>query len=173
MVHVLVEDAEGEALERRVHGGDLREDVDAVAVVLDHPLDPAHLALDPVQALDQLFLVLRVAVCHQTSSRMLRKRRSRSEFVTTNRDEPAIAAAATIGLSSPATASGIAATLYANAQKRFPLIVRSVRPGEPDRVDRGAQVARHEREVGGLDRDVGAGADREPEVGLRERRARR
>ena len=41
----------------------------------------------------------------------LRKRRSRNEFVTTNTLEKAIAAAATIGLSSPATASGIAATL--------------------------------------------------------------
>ena len=50
VVHVVVEDPEGEALERGVHGGDLREDVDAVAVVLDHPLDPAHLALDAVQA---------------------------------------------------------------------------------------------------------------------------
>ena len=41
--------------------------------------------------------------------------------------------------------------------------------GEADRVDGGAQVARDEREVGRLDRDVGAGADREPEVGLGER----
>ena len=31
------------------------------------------------------------------------------------------------------------------------------------------QVARDERDVGGLDRDVGAGADGEAEVGLRER----
>ena len=31
------------------------------------------------------------------------------------------------------------------------------------------EVAAHEREVGGLDGDVGAGADREAEVGLRER----
>ena len=51
-----------ERLERGVDGRDLREDVDAVAVVLDHPLDPAHLALDPVQALDERVLVLRVAV---------------------------------------------------------------------------------------------------------------
>ena len=40
-----------------------------------------------------------------------RNRRSRSEFVTTNTDENAIAPAAMIGLSSPSAASGIAATL--------------------------------------------------------------
>ena len=50
------------------------------------------------------------------------------------------------------------------------MIVRERPAGEPDRVGGGAQVARDEREVGRLDRDVGAGADREPEVGLRERR---
>ena len=33
----------------------------------------------------------------------------------------------------------------------------------------GTQVAGDERQVGGLDRDVGSRADREPEVGLRER----
>ncbi len=46
-----------------------------------------------------------------SSSRVEWKRRSRSEFVTTNTLENAIAAAATIGFRSPATASGIAATL--------------------------------------------------------------
>ena len=40
---------------------------------------------------------------------------------------------------------------------------------EPDRVGGRAQVAGDEREVGRLDRDVRAGADREAEVGLRER----
>ena len=40
---------------------------------------------------------------------------------------------------------------------------------EADRVGGGAQVAGDERQVGRLDRDVGAGADREAEVGLRER----
>ena len=50
------------------------------------------------------------------------------------------------------------------------MIVRERPPGEPDRVDGRAQVAGDEREVGGLDRDVRAGAEREPEVGLGERR---
>ena len=46
--------------------------------------------------------------------------------------------------------------------------MRRVLPGKPDRVGRGTEVAGDERQVGGLDRDVGAGADREPEVGLGE-----
>ena len=118
---VLVEDLERERLERRVDGGDLGEDVDAVAVVLDHPLDAAHLAFDAVQALDERVLVLRVAVdvglglgglAHDfTPSRWLLKRLRRKELVTTNRLEAAIAAAAMIGFRRPATASGIAATL--------------------------------------------------------------
>ena len=41
---------------------------------------------------------------------------------------------------------------------------------EPDGIRARAQVARDERDVGGLDRDVRAGADREAEIGLRERR---
>src|SRR2546429_1128157 len=95
VIHVIVEDLEGKALERRVHSCDLREDVDAVAVVLDHPFDATHLTFDPVQALDQHLFV--VAVLHR-ASRGLWNRRSRREFVTTNTLENAIAAAATIGL---------------------------------------------------------------------------
>src|SRR5438093_8677139 len=103
VVDVRIEDLEREAVERGADGGDLREDVDAVAVVLDHPLDAAHLALDSVQALDQGVLVLRVAVdvarvgrAHaSTPSRSLVKRRRRRLLPTTNRLEHAIAAAAT------------------------------------------------------------------------------
>ena len=39
-----------------------------------------------------------------------------------------------------------------------------------DRRGDAAQVAAHQRDVAGLDRDVGAGADRDADVGLRERR---
>src|SRR5207244_7897314 len=46
---VLVEDPEGERFEGGVDGGDLGEDVDAVAVLLDHPLDAADLAFDAVE----------------------------------------------------------------------------------------------------------------------------
>ena len=108
--HVVLEQLCADLLQRSPHGRDLREDVDAVPVLLDHPLDAAHLALDPVQPLGEGLLVLRVAV-HQMTSRIEWKRRRRRLFVTTNTLENAIAAAATIGLSSPATASGIAATL--------------------------------------------------------------
>ena len=82
-------------------------------------LDPTHLPLDPVQALDQDILVLGVApgmfrlggAHHAPFSRALEKRRSRRLLVTTKRLEAAIAAAAMIGFRSPATASGTAATL--------------------------------------------------------------
>ena len=50
------------------------------------------------------------------------------------------------------------------------LIVRSVRRERRSASAASAQVAGDEREVGGLDRDVGAGPDRHPEVGLGERR---
>jgi Cu+-exporting ATPase len=79
------------------------------------------LALDAMQALDERFFVLGVAVdvgfglddlAHDfTPSRWLLKRLRRSELVTTNRLEAAIAAAAMIGFSRPAIASGMAATL--------------------------------------------------------------
>ena len=48
--HVAVQHVDGDLLERGLHGGDLREDVDAVGVLVDHPLQPAHLALDPAEA---------------------------------------------------------------------------------------------------------------------------
>ena len=98
-----------------------------------------------------------------------RKRRSRSEFVTTNTDENAIAPAAITGFSSPNAASGIAATLYAKAQNRLPLIVASVRRDRAIASAAAREVADDEREVARLDRDVGAGAHRDAEIGLRER----
>src|SRR5207244_5755368 len=67
VAHVAVEDLERERFERGVGRRDLREDVDAVAVVVDHPLDAADLALDAVQALDERLLVLRVSVAHGNS----------------------------------------------------------------------------------------------------------
>jgi len=109
-----VEDLEGERLQHRVDRGDLGEDADAAAVLLD----PARLPGDAMQAHDERFRVLGVAVnvtCGLghvvTACRVLRKRRRRRLFVTTNRLETAIAAAAMIGFSRPATARGMAATL--------------------------------------------------------------
>src|SRR3954464_42643 len=56
VLRVLVEQAERHLVQRRLHGGDLGEDVDAVAVVGDHALDPADLALDAAKALEELVL---------------------------------------------------------------------------------------------------------------------
>ena len=110
MGDVILEQLRADLLERGLDRGDLGQDVDAVAILVDHPLDAAHLPFDPVQALDDQVLVLGVTV-HQESSLSRWKRRRRRLFETTKTLENAIAAAATIGLSSPATASGIAATL--------------------------------------------------------------
>src|SRR5690349_1512941 len=64
--HVVVEQVEREGLERLRRRGDLGQDVDAVLLLLDHPLDAADLPLDPPQALevglDGLVVALEVAV---------------------------------------------------------------------------------------------------------------
>ena len=54
---VLVEEADGDGLERLGDGADLGEDVDAVRVLLDHALDAADLALDAVEPLGVVVLV--------------------------------------------------------------------------------------------------------------------
>ena len=55
-VRVAVEQAECDFVECGLGGADLGEDVDAVAVVLDHSLDPADLTLDPLEAGEELVL---------------------------------------------------------------------------------------------------------------------
>src|ERR687889_2545645 len=60
--HVLLEQAESDPPQRLRHGRDLREDVDAVLLVLDHPLQPAGLALDAAQPLEVVVLAVDVAV---------------------------------------------------------------------------------------------------------------
>ena len=62
MVGVVLEQAERDLVERGLHGRDLGDDVDAVAVLVDHLLDAAHLPLDPPQALLQRLLVVAVPV---------------------------------------------------------------------------------------------------------------
>src|SRR5690348_13608980 len=52
MRDVLAQDLLLDAAQRRAHGADLRDDVDAVAIVLDHARKPAHLALDAAQPLE-------------------------------------------------------------------------------------------------------------------------
>ena len=108
---VILENLKAETLERGLHRPDLREDVDAVAVLFDHPLDAADLPFDPVKTLDQRSFVVPMGQTDASFVRTLSKHLSRSEFETTKTLENAIAAAAMMGLRSPATASGIAATL--------------------------------------------------------------
>lgn len=116
VVDVVGEDLERDRLERRVDSRDLGEDIDAVAVAVDHLLDSADLSLDAVHALDQRVFVggmdvaWRCGVGHD-SSLTGRKRRRRREFETTKMLENAMAAAAMTGLTIPETASGMAATL--------------------------------------------------------------
>src|SRR5207253_4885987 len=58
MLHVVLEHLERDAVERRACRRDLREDVDAVALVLDHLLQPAYLALRALEAADEQLLLI-------------------------------------------------------------------------------------------------------------------
>jgi hypothetical protein len=53
---VLVEQPERDLVQCGLDRADLRDHVDAVAVVFDHPLDAADLALDALEALEELVL---------------------------------------------------------------------------------------------------------------------
>ena len=61
VAHVLVEQTETDALQRLRDRHDLREHVDAVLVVVDHPLQAAHLAFDAAQPLAVVVLLEAVA----------------------------------------------------------------------------------------------------------------
>jgi hypothetical protein len=50
----LVEQPERDLVQRGLDRGDLRQDVDAVPVVVDHAFNAADLAFDAAQPLDQL-----------------------------------------------------------------------------------------------------------------------
>ena len=56
MVSMVVEQAQRNLVERGLGSADLGEDIDAVAVLLDHALDAADLTLDPSQPREQLGL---------------------------------------------------------------------------------------------------------------------
>src|ERR1019366_597260 len=58
---VIVEQAEGDLVKRGLNRRDLSQDVDAIALVLNHPGDAAHLPFDPCQAFEQLLFGGRVA----------------------------------------------------------------------------------------------------------------
>ena len=55
---MVLEQLQRERVERRLDGTDLRQHVDAVAVLVDHAADAAHLALDAVEALGKRRLVV-------------------------------------------------------------------------------------------------------------------
>src|SRR3712207_6340834 len=59
---VLLDQAERDRLQRLRHRRDPGEDVDAVLLVLDHPLQPAGLTLDAAQPLEVVVLAVDVAV---------------------------------------------------------------------------------------------------------------
>src|SRR3954447_8681794 len=63
VARVAVEQPERDLVQRGLDGGDLGQDVDAVAVLVDHARDAADLTLDPGQALVELFLGGGVAAC--------------------------------------------------------------------------------------------------------------
>ena len=156
-------------LERRRDGRDLGQDVDAVAVVLDHPLDPAHLPLDPVQALDERVLVLGVAVHHV----LLPEAAEAPQAQAVGDDEHARErhrGGRDHRVEQPGDGERDRGDVVGERPEQVALDRRERAAGEPDRVDGGAQVAGHERQVARLDRDVGARADRDAEVGLGERR---
>src|SRR6266545_7107569 len=51
MCDVVAQDLLFHTSERCAHRRNLRDDVDAIAILVDHPRDAAHLALDPAQSL--------------------------------------------------------------------------------------------------------------------------
>src|SRR5207247_3586120 len=61
VANVLVQQPHAHRLQRRSGGVDLGQDVDAVLVLLDHPLDPTDRSLDPAQAIQQVLAVHRIA----------------------------------------------------------------------------------------------------------------
>jgi hypothetical protein len=61
LARVVLDQVERDAVQRCPRRRDLREDLDTATIVADHSLDPAHLALDPAQALQQRVLLAGVA----------------------------------------------------------------------------------------------------------------
>ena len=98
--------------------------------------------------------------------------------MTTATDDSAIAPAASAGLtgrsrrpgSSTPIATGMSSDVVGERPEQVLADDRHRGPRQADRGGDAARVAADERDAGGLDRDVGAGADRDPEVGPGERR---
>src|SRR3546814_61025 len=62
VAEVVAQQRQGDGLQRFRRGGDLREDIDAVLVLLDHPPNAADLSLGPSQALEEVVLAALVPV---------------------------------------------------------------------------------------------------------------
>src|SRR5206468_6541961 len=68
-VQMVFEQLARKGIERRLHGGDLRQDIDAVAIIVEHVADAAYLALDTTQPARELRLPAGVA----RDARMMRQ----------------------------------------------------------------------------------------------------
>src|SRR6185437_5895198 len=73
VTQVLVEQIQDDRTQGAVDGADLGEDIDAVLVLLDHPGDAAHLALDAPQPLGVVVLLLRIPVAIRHLSPLLNR----------------------------------------------------------------------------------------------------
>lgn len=58
MAKVVIEQAQRDGAKSLVDGGDLREDIEAVALLMDHLLDPADLAFEAAEPVAVFRLVL-------------------------------------------------------------------------------------------------------------------
>jgi hypothetical protein len=96
MVQVIAQQNLADATQSLLDGGNLGEDVGAVAVLPDHALEAADLAFNPAQALDQGCLHFGVSV-HELY--LERNAASRRLLVTTLTELSAMAALAKTGLS--------------------------------------------------------------------------
>lgn len=61
MVEMVLQEVRFHARERGANGAQLREDIEAIALVLDHLRDTAHLPFDAAQAIDQVRSVMHAA----------------------------------------------------------------------------------------------------------------
>ena len=64
VLDVAFKDLQRNSVERRSDGADLREDVDAIALLVDHSLKATHLALDPTEPGGDRLPLAAVAVAH-------------------------------------------------------------------------------------------------------------
>ena len=62
MVEVVLEERQAKVFQRGIDRGDLREDVDAILVLVHHPVNPAHLPLDALEASEIAGLLRKVTV---------------------------------------------------------------------------------------------------------------